>query len=269
LPGVCKGPGLEAESGNLTTCFSNRDCPIDLPACVGQTTASSGGLESTVCSVCATDLDCALYPGTVCDLTVATGGTCIVPTCTVDTQCTTPLLSVCSNPGLYNSVCVGCGGEDHCGRFPTTPWCNPTSQACEEGCYKDGNCYGGFRCLLEDNTCRECISGYDCFNKDPTRPICNNGSTFFGAGSAWTCNMCSKSEECLGANGGPLLFEACHMEFADVDNSDPVQFIGRCVQDTYRKGFQIYAVIAATIALFFVIILIIAVPVLFFMGKSD
>jgi hypothetical protein len=65
-----------------------------------------------------------------------------------------------------------------------------------------------------------------------------------------TCEMCLTDDDCLGQ---VTLFEACHTEWEDV-NDEQVQVIGRCVQDTYNKGFQVYAVTTATLCLVFVIV---------------
>jgi len=73
-------------------------------------------------------------------------------------------------------------------------------------------------------------------------PICD-------AANNHTCVMCLHDADCL---GNVTLFEACHTEWQE-QNNQKVQVIGRCVVDSYNKGFQVYAVVVGTLAMFFVI----------------
>jgi len=58
--------------------------------------------------------------------------------------------------------------------------------------------------------------------------------------------VCTVDSECL---NGLILFEACHIEY-----QDDVQVIGRCVQDTYDKGFGVAAIVLGSLGVFGVLI---------------
>eukprot|EP01127_Copromyxa_protea_P001443 TRINITY_DN11439_c0_g1_i1.p1 TRINITY_DN11439_c0_g1~~TRINITY_DN11439_c0_g1_i1.p1 ORF type:complete len:658 (-),score=91.27 TRINITY_DN11439_c0_g1_i1:61-1998(-) len=233
-------------------CVDHSDCSPQAPVCKPVELTIPGtenpvGRYASVCSACSIEgtEECSLYPGTVCDhVDVSeTVGNCIIPACGSSADCADPESPVCHNIGTAEAVCGNCTTGNDCYKTPDTPFCNIETGACEEGCYKDGDCPGAGHCL--NNTCVECIDAYDCYSADAAFPICHDNE----------CVMCTEDSECL--DSLPI-WEACHTEWEDVEGEEePRQVVGRCVADSYNKGLQVAALILACIAVFAVILSIV------------
>jgi len=223
-------------------CYDNIDCSPGLPLC-GTILSVVPGQPISVCVGCVHDSDCALFPGTLCyhqSHNNFAPGACGPPECLASEDCPSPSNPQCISGGLYNATCAGCSTETDCVPFPSRPYCGLNSE-CQAGCNSDGNCDSGYYCF--DGTCVECFTSYQCFSKDESTPICAANNT---------CVMCTQDSDCLGQ---VILFEACHTEWRDVGGTS-VQVVGRCVQDTYRKGFQITAMVIAVLAFLAVLVVI-------------
>jgi len=113
-----------------------------------------------------------------------------------------------------------------------------------EGCYTDSTCANGQKCL--DNACVECITSAECFSKNQEMPICTSN----------VCGFCTDDSECISSL---VLFETCHMETGD----NGTQVIGRCVTDSYNKGFGVSAIVLGSLGVFGVIVAVALIGVSF------
>jgi len=132
-------------------------------------------------------------------------------------------------------TCAACLSSKHC-LNPALPICNLRLDPAQcVQCLNDAHCDPGYVCKLDQAVCVECTTAAECWVKDPYKPICN---------AKGGCQACDEDIVCAELF---LAYQACHTG------------TGACVADSYAKGFYVAAVVLGTIAMFFVIIAVVAV----------
>jgi len=229
-------------------CSDESLCPLDTPHC------DKPGQYDASCTGCADDSDCYRLIGSTCSTIGGTAGTCVPPLCAASCPSSSPRCVVDDTTGV--ATCGSCESHSDCASFLDTVVCaspNNTGSntsvslgSCVSGCLSSVDCNDPTLpwCDTTFNQCVACLVSGDCFRASQLAPIC----------SAGTCKKCTTDKEC--ADNFPL-WPACHTEL-----TDSVQVIGVCVQDTYRKGFSVAAIVLGSIGVCGVVAAIVLAVVL-------
>ena len=214
---------------NSSQCTNGHICNASIGGPLGQ------------CQPCVTDFNCTsdpVYgPNFVC-----AAGSCIIPQCTEDANCTSVNSPVCN---LTTYQCGPCNtpGPSQCTHIPQqlNLVCNVANGHCEQAeCLSDSNCdYPAPNCNLTTYLCYGCTGDNDCsrFNEPPfVYPYCrvSNGNCVRclpGSGNTqcaqgwicpnYDCAQCTLATDCDGEYGvGSVCFQS---------NTNTC---GNCTQDT-------------------------------------
>lgn len=131
--------------------------------------AAATGQWNSQCAGCTSDQDCYRWPGTVCyTATIGTvaAGTCAVPECSQNDDCTSAVTPHCSNPGAYNSDCIVCQADTDCYQWPGTV-CHLTNGNCVVPvCRQDDDCSATTPHCTDPGKynaeCTGCVAENDC-----------------------------------------------------------------------------------------------------------